>query len=377
MKKTLLLAAVALTMGAAAQAQTNVQIWKGGKATVAAMVDSITFAEPAPQPTLDKKGLLITEIFYGSYPKRKNGGFANYKFDQYFKIGNNSNHTQYLDGICLVETKTETDLLWNIVPHDGTTFDTNANVLVQAIYQFPGTGKDYPVRSGQEIVIALNGRNHRIAANRVDEAFYTVGDSVYAHNADSVCMDLSKAKFEIYDAPAPGTPEGETKDYQNDDVEDMIKWYNSSKTIWVVSQQGNLCYGLVKIPAGVTKDSFLKDNYLAYDYWREWEFGDDGKLTTKNQEAYIMPTEWFIDAVNVAHTDEPVGYFLPQTLDAGWTYIGDYALKTRRDKAIIRKKLNSQTWVDTNNSTNDFRPATTASMRYIKPVRPSAEELGQ
>lgn len=355
MKKTLLLMAATLLAGTAAQAQSDIFVWQAGQASKLEKADSITFTAPANFQTYAKKGLVITEIFYGSYPKRSSGNFVNYKYDQYFKIGNNSDHTLYLDGVLLGETMTETDLKWDISP----AIDSMQTVLAQGLYQFPGDGTTYPVEPGKEIVVALCARNHKLSAQRVGELPSWTRDSVYQHNADSLLINLGNADFEAYDQPAPDVDPYETQDVDNPDVTNLDKWYNSSATLWVVSQQGNLCYFLAVPDDTTTKEGFLENNLFKFSYSRDF-YGE--KLTTNNQRAYIIPAGWIIDGVNVAHTDEPVGNFLPSTIDAGWTYIGAFSLNTRRDKAIVRKLVDGK-WADTNNSTNDFTPATNPTLR--------------
>lgn len=357
MKKTLLTLAAGLLMAATANAQSTFTYWVNGSPVTVQNADSITFAPVANAQVYAKKGLLITEMFLGSFPNRKSGSQNNYKYDQYIKVGNNSDRTLYLDGVILAETLPDNNLKWyNFDP----ALDSTKNIIVQAIYRFPGTGNTYPVEPGQEKVIALSARNHKAdhgLYGQTSSALKT--DSVYQHNSDSLLIDLSVADFEIYDAPAADVDPWETTDEDNPDVVNMDKWYNSSQTLWVLNQHGNLSYVLAMPEDTVTKDGFLKDHYTEFHYHYDI-YSWDGTVSSTNEEsslqkAYTLPKDWVIDGINLACDEEARGLYLMEGIDNGYASVNHTGLTVVRTigKAVVRKQENGK-WVDTNNSSNDF-----------------------
>ena len=105
-------------------------------------------------------------------------------------------------------------------------------------------------------------------------------------------------------------------------------------------------------PKSYLKDFFYKANYTFVQ-------GDFTKEMTTN--AYKIPNNWVLDAVNLSVESEYKWQVTSSALDAGWTYCGKVNNdKTRYAKSVIRKKENGK-WVDTNNSTNDFVPESVPS----------------
>ena len=88
-----------------------------------------------------KEGFVISEIFFTGTltPEGKQ-----YSDDQYIKIANNSDSTLYLDGLAIVESEFLTTDKQDYTPDL-----MNEAMSIDAIYLFPGSGKDYPVEAGQ------------------------------------------------------------------------------------------------------------------------------------------------------------------------------------------------------------------------------------
>ena len=118
-----------------------------------------------------QEGFLISEIFFTGTTTPD--GFM-YTDDQYIKIGNNSDTIMYADGIAFIESFFTSD-----DKHDYQPNIMNEAMTIVTIYVVPGTGKEHPVKPGEELVIALTAIDHRPI------------------NPNS--FDLSKADFEIYD----------------------------------------------------------------------------------------------------------------------------------------------------------------------------------
>lgn len=262
-------------------------------------------------------GLVITEIFFTGTltPEGKQ-----YSDDQYFKIGNNSDSTLYLDGLAIVEssflTTDKQDYKPNIM---------DKAMTVDAVYCFPGSGKDYPIEPGKEVVVALNAKNHK------------------EFNSNSI--DLSKADFEFYDAPEDG---GEAVDEDNPSVPNMVNWYDYSRTYFMLHNRGFKSYAIGR--PTVDQATYMKDYQYTYTY--VFTFGENS--FDMDDEGFKFPNDWVVDAVNLSVESEFQWLVTSPSLDAGWAHCGSVDRdQTRYGKAVVRKKENGK-WVDTNNSTNDF-----------------------
>lgn len=301
---------------------------RGVKATrenVAVSASSTAAPDPlALSVYVAQSGLVISEIFFTGTLTAEG---KQYSDDQYFKVANNSDTTMYLDGVGFAEsaflTVDKQDYKPNIM---------DEAVSVDALYIFPGSGKDYPIKPGQEVIVAVNAVNHK--------------------EYNPLSFDLSKADFEIYDESS----NPKFTDTQNPDVPDMVNWYDYSATYFGMHNRGFKSYFLVK--PEVDKDKFLSDYAYTYTYvftYGEYSFDMDG-------DAFKVPNSWVLDAVNLSIADMFEWLVTSPALDAGWAHCGSVDRdQTRYGKSVIRKK-NGTKWVDTNNSTNDFESDAKASL---------------
>lgn len=269
-------------------------------------------------------GLVISEIFFTGTLTAEG---KQYSYDQYFKIGNNSDSTLYLDGVAIVESAFLTT----------TKYDYSPNLMEQAIsadavYCIPGSGKDYPIAPGEEVLIALNAKNHQ--------------------ELSSTSIDLSAAAFEFYDE----STSAKVTDDDNPNVPNLDKWYCYTKSIFMLHNRGFKAYAIAR--PTVDADTFIK-NYL---YTATWQMESKGQVYDRSGEYYKIPNAWVLDAVNLSVEDSYKWNVVSTSLDAGWTHCGSIDNdKTRYGKAVVRKKSGTK-WIDTNNSTNDFEADATPSM---------------
>ncbi len=263
-----------------------------------------------------QEGLVISEIFFTGTQTPEGKSYPN---DQYFKIANNSDSTLYLDGVAFMESDFMT-----ITKYDYTPDIMDKAMTIDAIYLFPGSGHDYPIKPGEEKVVALSAIDHK------------------EKNPQSI--DLSKADFEIYDeSNVPSR-----LDTQNPDVPDMVNWYDYSNSYFVLHNRGFKAYAIAR--PTVDKETFLKDYQYQYSYVMNLPTGS----RDVSRNGYKFPNSWIIDAVNLSIADRFAWIVTSPSLDAGWTHCGAVDQdKNRFGKAVVRKKSGNK-WVDTNNSTNDF-----------------------
>ena len=96
--------------------------------------------------------LVIKEIYFGGCK----GYYENYQADQYITLYNNSDQTIYLDGLCVgvVDPGNNLESPWMA-------YTEMKRIPVNDLtWQFPGSGKEYPLAPGEETTIATNAVDH-------------------------------------------------------------------------------------------------------------------------------------------------------------------------------------------------------------------------
>ncbi len=296
----------------------GVQITPGGASTTLS-----TFA------AVDTDDLIISELFFtGTLQTSGN----QYNGDQYIKLYNNTGHTVYADGLTIFESQFLTTQKFNYTP------DLIASdVSVDALYTIPGSGTDYPVEPGEELLIADIAIDHREI------------------NRNS--FDLSHADFEWYDQSS--TPA--YTDIDNPAVENLDKWYCYTLSIWQLHNRGLKAYGIARIP--VDKDEYLS----GYRYTVEYDQTTAAGTFPMSKTCYRLPNEWVVDIVNCSVESEYLWNVCTPALDMGWTHCGTVdGDKNRYFHAVRRKVLTlgadgHPLLSDTNNSSQDFNSFVTPS----------------
>lgn len=274
---------------------------------------------------------VIEEIYYtgSTYP----GTTKTYIGDQYFKITNNSDELLYADGLTIAESTFMTTNKYDYTPNL-----MDKKVAVQAIYKVPGNGKEYPIEAGKSIIIADKAIDH-IAETGIPTTF-----------------DLSKADFEWYDESSVPS----VQDTDNPDVPNLDKIYSYSRSIWIVSQQGNRAYLLLRM--GTDTEDFLKNYEESYKYVHP---ATNKEITSKS---YFVPNEWILDAVNLSPKDKYAWLVTDTSLDAGYTQCGENSKDPNRYGKSVRRKVSHinekgrSVLQDTNNSSEDFIPTSNPSL---------------
>ena len=106
--------------------------------------------------------IIIKEIYSGGCPEDP-PATGKYTDDKYIILHNNSFETQYLDGLCFA----------TVAPYNSTasnpwiSTDPTGNIVFReyaaipdCIWQFPGSGTDFPLAPGEDAVIAYYGVDH-------------------------------------------------------------------------------------------------------------------------------------------------------------------------------------------------------------------------
>lgn len=269
--------------------------------------------------------LVIDEIFFSGFTIPESDNSDSMDGDQYFKLTNTTDETLYADGVIIALSETysqvsSTGAFWAYP-------DLPGGVGVSTIYAIPGKGTDVAIEAGKSIVLALSAQNFK--------------------SENGVGCDLSKADFEFYDAGSEYYP-----DTDNPDVPDLENWFKSSWSITALHDRGYESYAIALPPAGTTGEKFMEEHP-----WEGKKVMDFNGYHFERDitDAYVIPNEWVLDAVNGAVAEGLGTLAFNATVDAGYTNVSSIDRDPERfGKSVLRKRDADGKIVDTNNSTNDF-----------------------
>lgn len=256
-------------------------------------------------------GFVIKEIFFtgtGSFEGKT------YHGDKYFIIYNNSDEVLYADGLVIAESTFNTTSKTQYTPDI-----MNEAFTTGTIVMIPGDGDDHPIEPGASFTIANNAINH------------------LELNPNS--LDLTSAEFELEMLSSINA--------DNPQVEDLINIFGPM----TMHDQGHKSYVLARLETST--EEFLSNNKYTYEY-----LSNSG--IPMDRDAYKLPNDWVIDAVNLSVQATYEWLVTSPSLDMGWTYCA--VIKSDDDrygKSVIRKVLTTtpdgrEILKDTNNSTEDF-----------------------
>lgn len=265
--------------------------------------------------------LIFSEIYAAGSPNA--AGTSGLK-DSYFRIYNNTDQTIYADGIGIAEssfTNAANNNFEILTPAN----DRETNFTAQTIWVIPGNGTEHPILPGQSI---------KIVDQAIDWSEQVAG-----------ALNHTDADFEWYD--------DHKLDTDKPSVPNLNKWYSYSATIWIMNNQCNKSYALVKFPEGMTAENYLASYNGTYTY-----IGATGKEMTNNK-SYLIPLTWIIDGVNLGTNDSYENGALSKTIDISHAAISDITRDPKRfGKKFVRKVSNEANGVtylqDTNDSAADF-----------------------
>lgn len=275
--------------------------------------------------------IVIKELYCGGCKKLPQEG--DYQSDQYFILHNNHFEVQYLDGLCFgtlspynstgsnpwitVDAATGTGTLPDFVP------------LIQAVWQFPGDGDDFPLQPGEDAVVCLRGAidhaaQYPLSVNLNKPGYFVCYNPTYFPNT-------------MYH-PAPG---------------DLI---SVDRYLDVVIKTGKAnAYTLSN--ASPTLVIFRAEGVSIHDYVLAVDNVIPVPGSTVDNVVKI-PCEWVLDAVEVfdARSSNNQKRLAP-SLDAGYVLQTDVYLGRslmRQVDETASEISGYEILADTNNSLNDF-----------------------
>lgn len=269
-----------------------------------------------PLARTQTNALVIKEIYYGGCLGTEGEG---YQTDQYVIICNNSEETVYLDGLCLAVVDPPSSLQSPWMKYT----DMSRIPINEVTWQFPGSGKEYPLAPGAETTIATNAVDH------------TGGDYRQTNS-----VDLSKVDWGFWDVSFK-------KQNITHGVKPMKLISNFNPKLLMYSFP----------PVGPTLMLFGMENTDVETYINN-PANREARPKSSNQNKYylMIPKEWVIDCVECVENVNQVPFKrVPETLDSGAAYIPN---NPYTGKSLIRKSSVNATgrliYLDTNNSTNDM-----------------------
>ena len=275
--------------------------------------------------------VVIKEIYCGGCKKLPEEG--DYQADQYFILHNNHYETEYLDGLCFGTlspyNSTGANPWLTKDPESGESVLPDFLPLIQAVWQFPGDGDDFPLLPGADAVVCLRGA--------IDHASqYPL--SVNLNKPDYfVCYNTTYFPNTVYH-PAPGDLVSEDRYLDVVIKTGKANAYTmslSSPTLVLFRAEGIPIHDYVTVPENVTPvPGSTVDNVVK------------------------VPFEWVLDAVEGFDARSASNQKrLAASLDAGYVLQTDIFLGRSLMRHVDETASSSSGYevlVDTNNSLNDF-----------------------
>jgi len=286
----------------------------------------LTFSRPG--------NIVIKEIYCGGCSKAPEQG--NYQADRYFVLHNNSPEVQYLDGLCFgtlepYNSSSSSGNVWTSVdPDTGATIFREYAPIVEAVWQFPGGGEEFPLAPGEDAVVSVNGAidhtmQYPLSVNlNLPECFVCYNSTLYPN---------------VTYHPTPGDKVQPARYLQ---VAAKVGRANS----YILSLNSPTLV-LFRAEEGVEMADYLADRAQS--------------AVTKpgsNDICVKIPWSWIIDGVEVYDGASSNNVKrLNDEVDAGFVYLSapflGHTLHRRLDEAATAAS-GFEIYRDTNNSSNDF-----------------------
>lgn len=312
--------------------------------TISASESSASIVDDGTKITLKvaaskESALLFKEIYYtGCTFKDTTGTAADYFRDQYYEIYNNSDQTVYADSLCIAETRYayydfSFMYTWNIPNPEN-------YVFCSIIWQMPGTGKDYPIKPGESIIVAQWATNHK-AKNLTNG-----GSPVDLSGAEFEAITKSRTLWNgivITDGPAINMTKA-----VNSDGYDIAQW---------LTPVTGGAYVIFKPSTPLKNSDFITATNATW--------GNTGR------EVPLTDILDGVQAVEKASRATTLG--LPSSVDAGYIFLskGSYTGQSISRKVAGKTADGRVILQDTNNTTNDFQIQDTPTIRRDGAGKPS------
>ncbi len=272
--------------------------------------------------------LIIKEIYYRGCTGDDGKQF---QYDKYITLYNNSDEVAYLDSVCFgtvepynAPTKPTP---WSYTNDKGQDIISDTIPIIEAIWQFPGTGRSHPIQPGEEVVVAISAAvNHTLLRSQ------SVNLDVPGY---WVCYNQRYTNANYHPSPGPNLA---------DHWLDLL-WKEGTANAYPFSA---VC------PAAVI---FRIPEVGAQHYINDPANRSRKPGTTSATEYIMIPSAWVLDGVECF--DATTKYKrLPASIDATYVLLESKGLgetvHRRIDEEATQKAGGRIVYMDTNNSSNDF-----------------------
>ena len=275
--------------------------------------------------------IVIKEFYYGGCLNPATG--SSYSNDKYIILYNNSGDVAYLDSLCVGVADPYNAPTSGRVSNwvkTGTTELRDSIPNISFGWMFPGTGRDYPLMPGEEVVLATNAINHAASV--------------------STSINLGKAGYwAIYD---PILTTGQS--VPNAGVNRMIGyWKMGTANQFVISALSPALF--IYNMGGKSTQKFITDTYTR----------NPGYATNRNFDVLMIDKNLIIDGVECLRNVTDTKRLRPE-IDNGFAMIDGsgqgQTVHRKIDQAATTAAGGRIVYMDTNNSSNDFEKRTTASL---------------
>ena len=275
--------------------------------------------------------IVIKELYCGGCKKLPQEG--DYQGAQYFILHNNDYNVQYLDSLCFgtlsPNNATGSNPWVSKDPAPGESLFPDFLPVIQAVWQFPGDGDDFPLQPGEDAVICLRGAiDHKLQ--------YPL--SVNLNRPDYfVCYNVTYFPNTLYH-PAPGDLISDSRIIDVVIKTGKANAYTlsiSSPTLVVWKAKGIPMQDFVNINENITPvPGSSVDNVVKIPYEWVYDAVEVFDARSANNSKRLPPS---LDAGYVLQTDIYLGRSLMRHIDENTSAAAGYEVLT-----------------DTNNSLNDF-----------------------
>lgn len=293
--------------------------------------------------------IVFKEIYYSG--TSFDGGSPIYQYDKYFILYNNSSDPEYLDGLCFatIEPNNATNNAYWSVMRDGQMVLRDSLPVYDAIWQFPGTGREHLLQPGQQVVVAVNGAIDHTATTPTKEG---------CPNS----VDLSKQGYWVCYSDQYNDPNRHPSPHENMSGHWLnILWKDGRINQYYNFSNNSPASVIFRFPEGVNPSDYVSNtNHIAK------RTGATGSM--QNASFLMILPDWVLDGVECMKVANFIKR-LPATIDASFTLIPNSDLfygKTVHRKVDEQATLTAGgrvVYLDTNNSANDFEVREKQSLR--------------
>ncbi|PNW29877.1 hypothetical protein BKP44_01775 [Formosa algae] len=270
-------------------------------------------------------GLVIKEVYSSG------SGYITLFKDSFIEIFNNSAETLYADGMYIANIYGDTGMSGDTALYSVLT--DSDYVYTDVMSQIPGDGTDYPIASGQSIVIALNAVNYKEGSTAPDTQLNNT-DATLEHYSIDWLEAQGRAGNSFFELDNPAVP-NMTNIYMFNET-NFFRLATASSSVVLISNEATF------------SDSDIVD------------YTESGSTTT--YKLMKISVDQVIDAVDILDNSGAADFKrIPSALDGGFTYVNaDGAISytglssRRKIDDVASDRFGRTILIDTNNSTVDF-----------------------